>query len=225
MRQAEASANFLRATGGPIRKKGARQPVKLSSELRRMAHVMSFDSETYLVRLHLGPDRTTKWASPISSWRTRPKKLLAVVGDGTVEFLALRRNGTWSRDAEDLRGLISSVGKHYLRRMVNSSDQPPYDDDRTFFPAVRALRAVERGQSIDGVPAAMRVAFEQKRRLKKLPRNLLVCEESEIDADPRYGGFTNGVVDLESGELLSAKSARRLLVSRMDESSYTPAGR
>ena len=52
--------------------------------------------------------------------------------------------------------LIASVGKHYLRRMVNCSDQPPYDDDRTFFPAVRALRAVEKGQSIEGVPAAMR---------------------------------------------------------------------
>ena len=217
-------ANFLRATGGPIRKRGARQPVKISSELRRLAHVMKFSTQTYR------SDFTSALTFSEVGFahlvlENQAKKLLAVVGDGTVEFLALRRNGTWSRDAEDLRRLISSVGKHYLRRMVNSSDQPPYDDDRTFFPAVRALRAVERGQSIDDVPAAMRLAFEVKRRLKKLPRNLLVCEESEIDADPRYGGFTNGVVDLESGELLSAKSARRLLVSRMDESSYTPAGR
>ena len=112
-----------------------------------------------------------------------------------VEFLVLRRNGTWSRDAEDLRRLISSVGKHYLRRMVNCSDQPPYDDDGTFFPAVRVLRAVERGESIEDVPAAMRLAFQEKRRLKKLPKNLLVCDKGDIDADPRYRGFANGVVD------------------------------
>ncbi len=217
-------ANFLRATGGPIRKRGARQPVKLSSELRRLAHVMKFSTQTYL------SDFTSALTFSEVGYahlvlENQAKKLLAVVGDGTVEFLALRRNGTWSRDAEDLRRLISSVGKHYLRRMVNSSDQPPYDDDGAFFPAVRVLRAMERGESIDEVPAAMRVAFEEKRRLKKLPRNLLVCGEREIDADPRYRGFANGVVDVESSELLSAKSARRLLVSRVDESSYTPAGR
>ena len=109
--------------------------------------------------------------------------------------------------------------------MVNCSDQPPYDDDSTFFPAIRALRAVEQGQSIDGVAAAMRLAFQENRRLNKLPKNLLVCDESEIDTDPRYRRFANGVVDLESGEMLSAKSARRLLVSGMDESIYTPTGR
>ncbi len=216
--------NFLRATGGPIRKKGARQPIKLSSELRRMAHVMSFDSETYLVDFAVAPKYNEMGFAHLVL-ENQAEKLLAVVGDGTVDFLALRRNGTWSRDAEDLRGLISSVGKHYLRRMVNVSDQPPYDDDRTFFPAVRVLRALEQGESIDGVPAAMCLAFDEKRRLKKLPRNLLVCDESEVDADPRYRGFANGVVDLESGELLSAKSARRLLVFRMDESSYTPDSR
>ena len=117
------------------------------------------------------------------------------------------------------------MGKHYLRRMVGSSDQPPYDDDGTFFPAVRVLRAMEQGESLDGVLAAMRVAFEEKRRLKKLPRDLLVCDQGEIDADTRYRGFANGVVDMELGELLSAKSARRLLVSRVDDSRYTPAGR
>ncbi|MYC08235.1 MAG: hypothetical protein F4X57_13860 [Chloroflexi bacterium] len=70
----------------------------------------------------------------------------------------------------------------------------------------------------------MRLAFQEKRQLNKLPKHLLVCDESEIDADPRYRGVANGVVDLESGELLSAKSARRLLVSRADESRCTPAG-
>ena len=217
-------AHFLRATGGPIREKGARQPVKLSSELRRLAHVMDFDSGTYLADFALTlPFNESGFAHLVLE--NQAEKLLAVTGNEGVEFLALRRNGTWSRDAEDLRRLISSVGKHYLRRMVNCSDQPPYDDDGTFFPAVRALRAVEQGQSIDGVPAAMRLAFQEKRRLNKLPKNLLVCDEGDIDADPRYRGFANGVVDTKLGELLSAKSARRLLVSSLDESSYTPSTR
>ena len=38
-------------------------------------------------------------------------------------------------------------------------------------------------------------------------------------------GFANGVVDLEYGELLFAKSARKLLVSRVEESRYTPTTR
>ena len=216
--------HFLRATGGPVRRNAAMKPVKLSSELRRMAYMMNFHSETYRV------DFSSELKYDESGFahlvlENRAEKLLAVTGDGAVEFLALRRNGTWSRDAEDLRSLISNVGKHYLRRMVGSSDQPPYDDDGTFFSAVRVLRAMEQGESLDGVPAAMRVAFEEKRRLKKLPRDLLVCDQGEIDADPRYRGFANGVVDMELGELLSAKSARRLLVSLVDESSYTPNGR
>jgi len=213
--------HFLRTTGGPIREKGARQPVKLSSELRRLAHVMNFDSETYLTDFSADLNFSEMGFAHLVL-ENQAEKLLAVTGNEGVEFLALRRNGTWSRDAEDLRRLISSVGKHYLRRMVNCSDQPPYDDDVTFYLAIRALRAVEQGHSIDGVPTAMRLAFKEKRRLNKLPKNLLVCDESEIDADPRYRGFANGVVDLESGELLSAKSARRLLVSSVDDSSYTP---
>ena len=217
-------AHFLRATGGPIREKGARQPVKLSSELRRLAHVMDFDSGTYLADFSADPNFNESGFAHLVL-ENQAGKLLAVIGDEGVEFLALRRNGTWSRDAEDLRRLISSVGKHYLRRMVNCSDQPPYDDDGTFFPAVRALRAVERGETIEGVPAAMRLAFQENRRLNKLPKNLLVCDESEIDADPRYRGFANGIVDTELGELLSAKSARRLLVSNLDESSYAPTTR
>ena len=217
-------ARFLRATGGPIRKKGAGQAVKLSSELRRMAHVMSFDSETYLTDFNSAVTYNELGFAHLVL-ENQAEKLLAAVGDGAVEFLSLRGNGTWSRDAEDLSSLISSVGKHYLRRMVNVSDQPPYDGDGTLFPAVRVLRAVEQGESIDGVPAAMCLVFEEKRRLKKLPKHLLVCAEVEIDATPRYKGIANGVVDLESGELLSAKSACRLLVSRMDESSFTPAGR
>lgn len=215
--------HFLRTTGGPIREKGARHSVKLSSELRRLAHVMDFDSGTHLADFSADPNFNESGFAHLVL-ENQAGKLLVVTGDEDVGFLVLRRNGTWSRDAEDLLRLISNVGKHYLRRMVNCSDQPPYDDDGTFFPAVRALRAVERGQSIDGVPAAMRLAFREKRRLKKLPKNLLACDESEIDADPRYRGFANGVVNLESGELLSAKSARRLLISSVDESRYTPAG-
>ena len=216
--------HFLTATGGPVRRNAAMKPVKLSSELRRLAHVMNFNSGAYLADFtSVLTYNETGFAHLVLE--NRAEKLLAVTGDGAVEFLALRRNGTWSRDAEDLRSLISNVGKHYLRRMVGSSDQPPYDDDGTFFPAVRVLRAMEQGESLDGVLAAMRVAFEEKRRLKKLPRDLLVCDQGEIDADARYRGFANGVVDMELGELLSAKSARRLLVSRVDDSRYTPAGR
>ncbi len=180
-------AGFLRATGGPIREKDARQPVKVSSELRRLAHVMDFDSGTYLADFSADPTFNESGFAHLVL-ENQAEKLLAVTGNEGVEFLVLRRNGTWSRDAGDLRRLISSVGKHYVRRMVNCSDQPPYDDDGTFFPAVRALRAVEQSQSIDGMPAAMRLAFKEKRQLKKLPKNLLVCDEGDIDADPRYRG-------------------------------------
>ena len=216
-------AQFLRSTGAPKWEKGARQPVKLSTKLRHLAHMMNFHSEAYLA------DFSTDLTFDESGFahlvlENQAEKLLAVIGNGGVEFLALSRNGTWNRDAEDLCRLISSVGKHYLRRMVNSSDKPSYDN-RTLFPAGSVLRAIEQGEAIHGVPAAMPLAFEEKRRLNKLPKNLLECDESKIDADPRYRGFAKSIVDLESSEMLSAKSARRLLVFSVDNSRYVPAGR
>ena len=169
LRPAEALLTSSEPREGRSGRKGARQTVKLSSELRRMAHVMNFDSGTY--HADFSADLTfSESGFAHLVLENQAEKLLAVVEDEGVEFLALRRSGTWSRDAEDLRHLISSVGKHYLRRMVNCSDQPPYDDDSTFFPAIRALRGVEQGQSIDGVAAAMRLAFQENRRLNKLRR-------------------------------------------------------
>ena len=113
-------AYFLSTTGGPIRKNAPKPRAKLSSELRRLAHVMAFYSATFRDDF-LSELKYEEVGFANLVLENQAEKLLAVTEDGVVEFLVLRRNGIWSRDIKDLHRLIAIVGKHYLRRMVLSS--------------------------------------------------------------------------------------------------------
>ena len=71
------------------------------------------------------------------------------------------------------------------------------------------------------LPAAGRVWAAWKTSPDQ-PEALTVCEPKDINAETRYLGFPNGVVDLHNGALLSPEEGRRHLISRRCYDDYNP---
>ena len=55
-----------------------------------------------------------------------------------------------------------------------------------------------------------------------LPEGLTVCTTDDLDADMRYIGAPNGVIDLDTGELLGGEAARAALVTHRLPDPYDP---
>ncbi len=73
----------------------------------------------------------------------------------------------------------------------------------------RVASASGRRAVIESLPLAHSILLKQK----AVPAGLRSVPAETIDADARYVGAPNGVVDLETGRLLSGTEARRALVS------------
>lgn len=58
-----------------------------------------------------------------------------------------------------------------------------------------------------------------------LPAALTIAHVNELDADGRYLGAPNGIVDLDSGRLLTGASARRCLCTRTLPNPYHPGAK
>ena len=71
---------------------------------------------------------------------------------------------------------------------------------------------------IEDLPLAHRILQEHA----AVPAGLRSVPAETIDADARYLGAPNGVIDLESGRLLSGTEARRALVSQTISDAYEP---
>ena len=169
----------------------------------------------------LDPWDCTPDADCMRTMRRHAADLLVVrPDDGSRSYLrAASGGGVWERSDDDIDQLIADVALEWARDALGDKDV-----DRNL--AANVVRWQKRLAGTTGRNAAqdsvgrVRVQWEKD---GTTPPALTMCRESEIDAARRYLGAPNGVIDLDTGELITGGDARALLVSRRVPDPYDPA--
>ena len=170
-------------------------------------------------------DFTTPWdctpdADIMRTMRRHAGDLLVVIpDDGTRSYLrAASRGGVWARSDDDIDQLVAAVALEWAKNALEDTDV-----DRNTAAAVtrwqKRLAGTTGRNAAQGSVGRVRVEWNKN---GMLPPALTTCKESEIDATRRYLGAPNGVIDLDTGELITGAAARALLVSRSVPDPYDP---
>ncbi|MYC97056.1 MAG: hypothetical protein F4X14_19030 [Caldilineaceae bacterium SB0661_bin_32] len=156
--------------------------------------------------------------------------LLSAVDVDTRTLYVLQRNGIWLPGDDQVRRLYWATASHWLRLVVEHRDLLPslVDNDKAFADTVKAFRATERNRACkEGIQLAgsMIAHWEKQAAAPAAFHELTLAKKAELDADLRYLGCENGVIDLHTGDLLSAAQARDKLVTRSTGVLYSSQAR
>lgn len=156
--------------------------------------------------------------------------LLSAVDVDTRTLYVLQANGIWLPGDDQVRRLYWATASHWLRLVVEHRDLLPglIDNDKAFTDTVKAFRATERNRACkEGIQLAgsMIAHWERQADPPAAFHELTLAKKAELDADLRYLGCENGVVDLHTGDLLPAARARDKLVTRSTGVLYSSQAR
>ena len=135
-------------------------------------------------------------------------------------LLSLDDNGaTWADNRARLLDWHSAVAAGHAAAIAASDvvASPRFETATGYLRRARSRRGFEKV-----VQDAVGGAFLHMQDSGDIPQGLTVCQEEDLDRDPRYLGCTNGVVDLNVGRLLPAEEGRRQLISRNTGVSFEP---
>ena len=168
----------------------------------------------------LPPWDCTPDADCMRTMRRHAADLLVVTpDDGSRSYLrAASGGGVWARSDDDIDQLIADTALEWSKDAMGDKDV-----DRN--EAAHVARWQKRLSGTSGRNAAQDSVGRVRGRWaddKMLPPELTMCKESEIDANRRYLGAPNGVIDLDTGDLITGAAARGLLVSRTVPDPYDP---
>ena len=153
--------------------------------------------------------------------RRHAAKLLAVRDErDEVELLIDNGHGVWRRSLAGLEALLAETMDAWLPEAVKAAG----DIGKAKGVAAFAYQGQQRKRRETALQSASRVLATWT-AAESLPPELTVARVDEVDADGRYLGTPNGVVDLDTGKLLTGAAARRCLVTRVLPDCYDPEAR
>ena len=154
---------------------------------------------------------------------TYPHRLLITWDkDQVPELYGDNGKGCWSRRATDLTDYISEAAKAWAKDATAAyvQGQIPLGDHRM------ATAWAKRSQGQAGwndCLAAVGVAFKNlEREHSPNLRRITEADKAALDIQLDYLGAPNGVIDLNTGELLTGAPARNKLVTRTVPDAYNP---
>ena len=139
----------------------------------------------------------------------------------TAEVFGDNGSGCWSDSISDMEDYLATGARDFARAATDAymGGQIPLADHRM------ALSWAKRGQgpvawhetflSIGAVAVALQ-------REARLPSGLTQAKDMELDQNKLYLGAPNGVIDLETGDLLTGEAARSKLITRTVPDPYNP---
>ena len=159
--------------------------------------------------------------------------LLASEEDGSYSwFLLDDASGLWQAGNEnaqgrpptaDLRELIARRNRDYRDELFDAAragqiigldGQSPEDRIKNLAPVLKALDRLAAPRAARETMAAMEeVVVNARERGLAVPFGVRTCKRVELDANTRYLGAPNGVVDLQAGELLLPGTAADCLAT------------
>ena len=147
--------------------------------------------------------------------RTAPGKApsLLTLRDDDASLTA----GLWQSNADADSGILSeanALGREWTEVQFRQDLDDGMEAKAAEGLRKARLRYLSRAPSVKAKEATLLMPEVQRvgtRMGRDLP--LRICDESKLDANPRYMGFRNGVVDLEELELLTGGAAADLLIT------------
>ena len=171
----------------------------------------------------LPPWDCTPDADCMRTMRRHAADLLVVIpDDGSRSYLRAVSNGdVWAKSDDAIDHIIADTALEWATHALRDKDV-----DRNL--AAHVVRWQKRLSATTGRNAAQDSVGRVRLRWRDdgmAPPSLTQCRESEIDASRRYIGAPNGVIDLDTGRLITGAAARSLLVSRSVADPYDPEAR
>ena len=141
--------------------------------------------------------------------RAHAEKLLVVRPENNDYYLLAcdDDSGVWFRHPTLVDTLLASTCKRWAKDAIDT--QTPHQAAVANWQA----RGANRRQRDNTLGSCGRVFLDWQQQ-GKLPPGLTDCVESRLNADRRYIGAPNGVIDLDTGVLLRSAAARSKFITR-----------
>ena len=124
--------------------------------------------------------------------------------------------GVWHDDVAHLHRMVQKSLDTMLRKAWATLEGEPLAAVEKYERSSR--KAAHWMAVLETVGAAMGY-FD---RTGTMPHGLLQCQETDLDAEGRYMGAPNGVIDLATGHLLTGQEARSKFVTQQVADAYNP---
>ena len=160
-------------------------------------------------------DRYGRWAASVAADTARTLRanagrlLVALQKPAAAALLYDAGVGVWAADTDGLRHIIEQTRSDWAKAAL---DHAPESDAKRAI-AWRYQRAKSAGavEVIDYAGAIHEGWLAGD--TEPTPQGLSVCQRDDMDMNTRYLGCGNGVIDLDTGELLIGDAARECLVT------------
>lgn len=139
-------------------------------------------------------------------------------GGGPMYLRAQSAGGIWGKADAEIDRMVDATARGWATSVVND----PLADANG---AARVARWQKRTAARGGRNTALEsvgAVYSEWRHRGVVPVELTYCHESMLDANPRYLGAQNGVIDLHTGQLLTGDAARACRVTRAVPGDYNP---
>lgn len=147
-----------------------------------------------------------------------------LVTDESGKYVALRtldpETGIWRDPEAVVLGWLGEIGD-ILESDAYLLASKHRMDPKTVSGMVRAIRSIKSPRQVDTVCHSFGAALDRHRALGLEPL-IRQCRPADMDADLRYLGVLNGVVDLHTARLLPAEEAATALVTIYAPVPYHP---
>ena len=150
--------------------------------------------------------------------RMHAADLLAVIGGKHITLMVADDGGVWTNRYYRLNQLIADTALVWLTDAALNDSVGRELMGQVARWQKRTAAQTGRNAALDSVGRVLPRWWDDN----SLPPALTQCQEEEMDANTRYLGAPNGVIDLQTGELLTGPGARRCLVSRSLPDPYDP---
>ena len=138
------------------------------------------------------------------------------------------RRGFSTGYALDESGIWRATGDPWARWLVKVAGMMRIEaansglDDKALPHTLAAISRIKRPGMVDPVQQMLAAALTVMREEGEPCRNVTTCRADDLDADLRYLGVANGVVDLDTGDLLPRDQGRTHLVTIRCPVEYHP---
>ena len=152
----------------------------------------------------------------------RPESLAVVqvrgaqVGSDDGWLLAAGSGGVWEAAASAITSEVMEVNSKWVYDCIKRGL-----DGKGMAAVMGHARRMADADGVDKAHKNARTALDLLRKDGRLPDAVTTCWDADVDAVGRYLGTPAGVVDLDSGTLLSDDAARRTMTTRRTAARFT----
>ena len=194
--------------------------VEVQPAVRRSLPATTPSSPAFMESIEVSPLRLAERILEREEWASR----CLLVTDDSGKFVTLKtldpETGIW-RDPEAMvlgwLGEIGDILEGEAYRLAGKHRMDP----KTVLGMVRAIRSIKTPRQVDTVCHSFAAALDRLRAHGLVPL-IRQCRPADMNADLRYLGVLNGVVDLHTARLLSAEEAAPALVTIYAPVRYDP---